>query len=230
MCTFLTCNEKTHSTIIKWSFLAALVLQKDAMRRHAGIRRWVGRRWAEALQEVTSSLTEGDGWPLSKLLHNTGHQSTGPARGTKASTGIQMTPNGKGINSGRKCNSDSNELLIGENHFLFSRWVETDGEGGVFALTDRSDRPVWWEENCTCRQRRACCHLVIIADARTCITSPLLLNDIVLSCFRTINSVHTALNIILPRWEMLKSVYFPSFQTKTGELLTYKQWNPQNKP
>ncbi len=53
-----------------------------------------------------------------------------------------MTPNGKGIDSGRKCNSDSNELLIGENHFLFFRWVVTDGDGGVFALTDRSDRLV----------------------------------------------------------------------------------------
>ncbi len=69
-------------------------------------------------------------------------RALGPARGTKACTGIQMTPNGKGIDSRRKCNSDSNELLIGENHFLFSRWVKTDGDGGVFALTDRSDRPI----------------------------------------------------------------------------------------
>ncbi len=218
-------RKNTHSTSIKWSFLAELVLQKDAMRRHAGIRRWVGRRWAEALQEVTSSLTEGDGWPLSKLLHNTGHQSTVPARGTKASTGIQMTPNGKGIDSGRKCNSDSNELLIGENHFVLP--VGRDRWRWRCICSD------WqiWQAGLMRRElhMRSDTGLLSNWPYSQTLAHALLLHSY-LSCFCTINSVHSALNIILPRWEIMKCVYFTSFQTKTGELLTYKQWNPQNKP
>lgn len=159
------------------------------------------RRWW-----MTSAQPPSD-WPRSYITEAIG--APGPAWGTKASTGIQISPNVEGIDSRRKCNYDSNELLIGENHFLFSQWVKTDGDGGVFALTDRSDRPIWWKENRTVRLQA--CHQLIMNKYMCIIIIPLLLNLILLSCFCTTDSVNSALIIILPRWEIL---YLISFQSK----------------
>lgn len=148
------------------------------------------RRWWMTLEQPLANF------PISRIT--VAIRAPGPAWRTKGSTGIQMSPNGKGIDSRRKCNSDSNELLIGENHFLFSWWVKTDG--GVFALTDTSDGRISLKGLLSVMCTRDRSWRIFYLNNSVCIIS-LLSHLILLSCFCKMKSV--TLDVILHRWDIV---------------------------